>query len=123
VSETKTKIGKGLSSMHRTTSRLLGFEKFTPVSIEEFQKQVKRLKDHPDDKTYNDTISNTYSTLRSKYISLTNEEALIARMERNAHFRNMSFRVLTTLLIGFSIMLVYWVASCLGVSMPLKGIS
>jgi hypothetical protein len=123
MTDSKTPIGKGLSSMHRTTSRLLSFEKFTPVSNEEFGKQVKRLTDQPDDRTYDDTLKNSYSILRSRYLSLVNEENLIARMEKRAHLRNMLFRVLTTLLIGFSVMLVYWVASCFGIAMPLKGLS
>ena len=123
MSDSKTRIGKGLSSMHRTTSRLLDFEKIRPVGISEFNKQISRLINDPDDSIYRSTVISSYSELHSAYTSLTNEENTIARMERNAHIRNIFFRALTTLIIGFSIMFVYWVASCLGISMPLKGLS
>ncbi len=123
MSVSKTKIGKGLSSMHRTTSRLLGFEKITPTSVDEFQRQVNRMRNDLNDNTYQATVFASYANLHSSYAALTNEENTIARMERNAHIRNIFFRALTTLTIGFSIMFVYWAASCLGISMPLKGLS
>jgi len=123
MSVSKTKIGKGLSSMHRTTSRLLGFEKIKPTSIDQFQQQINRMRNDLDDNNYQAAVFASYVNLHSSYTALTNEENTIARMERNAHIRNIFFRSLTTLAIGFSIMFVYWVASCLGISMPLKGLS
>lgn len=44
-----------------------------------------------------------------RYLTVKFKESLMA----------FGFRVATTLAIGFSIMLVYWVAHCLGVPMPL----
>jgi hypothetical protein len=46
-------------------------------------------------------------------------EKAIHRIERKAHIRALIFRFLTTLLIGFGIMLVYYVAQKIGINMPL----
>lgn len=122
MAEVKRTIGKGLSAMHRTTSRFLQFEKYQPTSLEEFQKQVSLYGRSPEDNTYRITLISSFASLRTAYMAVTNEENAIARMERRAHIRNIIFRGLTTLVIGFSIMFVYWIATCLGIQMPLKGI-
>ena len=115
----KNKIGQGLSSLHHTTKRLLGFEKIDLDSIENFEKKVERLKNDPNDSSYLNQVNASYSYIHSRYHKLIEEEKLIGRMERKAHIRNTFFRGLVTLVIGFSIMLVYWVASCLKIAMPL----
>ncbi|MFN3711955.1 MAG: hypothetical protein ACK4S8_15610 [Alishewanella aestuarii] len=56
-----------------------------------------------------DYILNTAKDYDSRYIKVKFKESLMA----------FGFRVVTTLTIGFSIMLVYWVAHCLKIPMPL----
>lgn len=50
---------------------------------------------------------------------LYSEDEQIKRLEINAHFRNIIARALTTLAIGFGIMIVYWVAHKVGIPMPM----
>lgn len=63
-----------------------------------------------------------YALLHSRYSTLVKEEATIARMDRRAHIRATFFRFLTTLGIGFGVMIVYWVAGLCNVAMPLMRI-
>ena len=116
----KSKLGQGFSSFHHTTIRLLGFEKSNITTIEDFQGKALHLakSKHSDDMSL-DLVIQPYTHLFHRYHDLINEEKLIDRMEIKANLRNTVFRCLTTLVIGFSIMLVYFVASCLEISMPL----
>ena len=52
-----------------------------------------------------------------------NEEAAIKRIETSAYWRALLFRVGQTFLIGATIMLIYWIAHCWGVPMPLMKLS
>ena len=113
------KLGDGNSSLHHTTKRLLGFYKADFVNIERFNQSVDIALKDPTDKTFKNNVTGSYSKLYSQYEKLTNEEKLINRMERKSQIRNTLFKGITTLTIGFSIMLVYWVASELGIPMPL----
>ena len=65
-------------------------------------------------------LRNNYAILHQRYTKLSNAEKSINRIEGIAHRRALFYRILTTLGIGFSVMLVYYVAECLGISMPLK---
>ena len=113
------KLGQGLTSLHHTTKRLLSFKKREPDSIQLFESKVESLMASPDDKSYKDQVQVAYSILYRTYQDLIEEENLINRMEKKANIRNTFFRGLTTLIIGFSIMFVYWVASYFGIAMPL----
>ncbi len=115
----KPTLGDGHSSLHHTTKRLLSFEKNAFMSTDAFQNQFKSSLNAPTDKSFSDTVLKSYRDLYNHHQLLTNEEKLINRMERKAQIRNTLFRGVTTLTIGFSIMIVYCVASELGISMPL----
>jgi len=108
-----------LSSLHHTTKRLLGFEKKIFHSIEDFEEMVERLIEFPHTNAHKASLKGSYANIYRRYQDLIEEEKLINRMERKAHIRNTFFRGATTLVIGFSIMGVYWVASCLKIAMPL----
>jgi superoxide dismutase len=60
-----------------------------------------------------------FHSLHNKYVTVLSEEKAIERIEKKAHRRALFYRILTTLGIGFSIMIVYWVAGKLGIKMPL----
>jgi len=64
-----------------------------------------------------------YNVVYSLNQELMNQEKAIDRIERRAHIRALIFRFLTTLFIGFGVMIVYLVAQKLGISMPLSKIS
>jgi len=64
-------------------------------------------------------INSEYNKLHNLYEKLKDEEITIRRIENQAHTRALIFRFLTTLSIGFGIMLVYWVAQQLNINMPL----
>ena len=64
-------------------------------------------------------MQSDYNKLYNLCESLKDEETAIRRIENQAHRRALLFRFLTTLSIGFGIMLVYWVAQQLGIHMPL----
>lgn len=113
------KLGSGNSSLNHTTQRLLGFDKASFDNLEQFSQKVERSLKDPNDNSYKQQLLKAYGELYNHHTSFTQEEQLIDRMERKAHVRNIFFRGVTTLVIGFSIMLVYWVAGCLGISMPL----
>ncbi|EOB4247491.1 hypothetical protein ACIL2N_003357, partial [Vibrio metschnikovii] len=113
------KLGSGNSSLNHATQRLLGFNKARFDNLEQFNQMVERSLKEPSDNSYKQHLLKAYGELYNHHTSFTKEERLIDRMERKAHIRNIFFRGVTTLVIGFSIMLVYWVAGCLGISMPL----
>ena len=64
-------------------------------------------------------IRTSYGQIYGLNKELMDIEKAIHRIERKAHLRALIFRFLTTLLIGFGIMLVYYVAQEIGVNMPL----
>ena len=115
-------LGDGLSSLNHTTKRLLNFKKSEFDNITSFANSLEQLLGDPADKTYRMTVTRAYNSLHKHHELFTNEERLIRRMERNSQIRNTFFRALTTLSIGFSVMLVYWVASKLEIAMPLMRI-
>jgi hypothetical protein len=118
----KIPLGEGLSSQHHTTKRMLCFEKKTFHDEESFKNLLTTSLNDPDDNTFKNNVLCEYNKLYQTYTRLTEEESIINRMERKAHIRNTFFRGVTTLVIGFSIMLVYWAATCLEISMPLMRI-
>jgi hypothetical protein len=115
----KITLGEGHSSLHHTTERLLSFEKNSFINIEGFESHLDRSLDDPNDKSFKTLVLTSYSNLYKQHVLFIDEEKLINRMERKAQIRNTFFRGITTLTIGFSIMLVYWVAAEFGISMPL----
>lgn len=64
-------------------------------------------------------LRSTYNKVYKAFTNLSDEERSIHRIERKSHFTALIFRFLTTLAIGFAIMLVYWVAGHLSIQMPL----
>lgn len=64
-------------------------------------------------------IRTSYGQIYGLNKELMDTEKAIHRIERKAHIRALIFRFLTTLLIGFGIMLVYYVAQKIGINMPL----
>ncbi len=115
----KVTLGSGHSSLHHTTKRILSLEKNTFIDVDSFNACLTTSLNDPEDKTFRSAVLSSYSELYKDHQQLTNEEKLINRMERKAQIRNTLFRGVTTLTIGFSIMVVYWVASEFGISMPL----
>ena len=107
--------------MHATTKKLLDLDKSYPApnSPEHYEKKVTRLIGDPTDNSYKSQVINEYVRLFNIHESLVNEEETIDRMERKAQVRNTIFRGITTLVIGFSIMFVYWVAAHFNIAMPL----
>jgi len=65
------------------------------------------------------TIRGNYTVLYDIYSDLINEEKAINRIETKAYVRALFFRFLTTLGIGFGIMLIYYLAQKWGINMPL----
>lgn len=122
TSNPKPSLGQGHSSLHHTTQRMLNFKKENIENLERFEQQVERCINDPSDNTYKGQVIRSYSALYGQYQSLTDEEGLINRMERKSQIRNTLFRGISTLTIGFSIMLVYYTASKFGISMPLMRI-
>lgn len=64
-----------------------------------------------------------YKNIHENYLSLREPEKLSLRVNSKLQRSAVFYRVATTLGIGFAIMLVYWVASRNGISMPLIRIS
>ena len=115
----KIPLSKGLSSLHHTTQRIICLEKRNYINLDTFEKKLDTSLSDPADRRFRREVINEYESLYKAYSELTEEETLINRMERRAHIRNAIFRGITTLVIGFSVMLVYWVASELEIVMPL----
>ena len=74
----------------------------------------------------NNTWQKKYQELRTAYdITYTDRQALIdekkqiGEIEHSTLQRNTFYRAITTLVVGFSIMAVYWVAHYFGIPMPL----
>jgi len=65
------------------------------------------------------SIDSNYSQMAKKLKELLDEEKQIKKLERQAHTRNIIARAVTTLVIGFSIMTVYWIAHELKIPMPM----
>ncbi|TMP45734.1 MULTISPECIES: hypothetical protein [unclassified Pseudoalteromonas] len=117
----KETLGQGNASLHYTTIRMLKFHKKRFHKMDSFERM------------YNESISDegtnqeqkkghlfkAYKDLLEHHEKLVEEENLINKMERKAQIRNTIFRGVTTLVIGFSIMLVYFVAAKWGIHMPL----
>lgn len=68
-------------------------------------------------------IKGSYAKLHTLTQELLDEEKSINRIERKAHFRALIFRFLTTIFIGFGVMLVYFTAQYFGINMPLLKVS
>ena len=115
----KETIGEGNLSLHHTTQRLLKFKTKPFNDGEKFNGLLNTSLRDPSDATYKLAVNQAYNDLYDHYDRFTDEESLINRMERKSQLRNTLFRGITTLTIGFSIMLVYWVASLFGIAMPL----
>lgn len=115
----KEALGEGLASHHHTTKRMLSFKKMKIDDIEQFRDSLERALNDVGDVNFKNGVIGSYLRLYKHYHELVDEEVLINRMERKAQIRNVIFRGVTTLTIGFSIMVVYWAASELGISMPL----
>jgi len=116
-------LGKGLESLQQTTKRLLGLDKPEVKDPNQFSQWLDKWANDPKDQTYKGKAQAHYSELYRAYQSLVDEENLVKRLERSSQIRNVIFRIATTLGIGFSIMFVYWVASCWEISMPLLRLS
>jgi hypothetical protein len=112
-------IGEGNSSLHHTTQRILKFKTKKFDDSTNFNNLLETSLNNKDDKTHRMHVSRAYNELYDHYELFTDEESLIHRMERKSQIRNTFFRGITTLTIGFSIMLVYWVASVFSIAMPL----
>ncbi|WP_448565221.1 hypothetical protein [Thalassotalea ganghwensis] len=64
-------------------------------------------------------LQNNYSVVKRHLEELLDKDKQVSRLEREAHTRNIISRGITTLVIGFSIMIVYGVAHCFGIPMPM----
>jgi len=117
----KKTLGDGYSSLHHTTERLLNFKKNDFANIEAFIKayELSIFDKEANKEDRKNSLFHLYRSLYDHHHALINEEKLISRMERKAQIRNTFFRGITTLVIGFSIMAVYYTASELGINMPL----
>ena len=95
---------------------------FSPETPEAFSHSVKRLLEHQNEHTERDSneIIKQYRQLYSVHQRHTSEEQSIKRIEGQAHRRALIFRFLTTLGIGFGVMLVYYISQELGINMPLS---
>lgn len=115
------KLGKGFSSLHHTTQRLLGSTKKSVTSPEGFDQSLERLMqwDPSTRDGERDNLSHNYKDLHRVYTDLYEEEVLIKRMERNAQIRNTFFRFLSTLVIGVAVLIIYATAKELEIPMPL----
>lgn len=64
-------------------------------------------------------LKRNYSNACLHWKQAKDEDARFLTVNIKFNIQAVIFRILTTLAIGFSIMLVYWTAHCLGVPMPL----
>jgi hypothetical protein len=95
---------------------------FTPENPEAFTDSVKRLLEHQNEHDERDSnkIIKQYRQLYALHKRYTSEEQSIKRIEGQAYRRALIFRFLTTLGIGFGVMLVYYISQELGINMPLS---
>lgn len=121
-SRVKKPLGEGFSSLHHTTKRLLKFKKDNVDDIDKFKDKLDKSLNNNQNDSYKGDVVSSFVILYREYKNIIDEEALIHRMERAAHRRNIVFRFLTTLIVGFSIMFVYWVAHICDIPMPLMRI-
>ncbi|WP_299006955.1 hypothetical protein [uncultured Shewanella sp.] len=90
---------------------------------------IKDIKDQKDNQNNNGWVANlgevrqSYKRIHNLAQELLDEEKAINRIERKAHFRALLFRFLTTIFIGFGVMLVYFTAQHFGINMPLLKVS
>lgn len=98
---------------------------YTPETPESFSRSVERLLENDNQNTQRNSneIKKLYRRLYDLHEKVTSEELGIKRIEGQAHRRALIFRFLTTLGIGFGIMLVYYIAQKLGINMPLSRIT
>jgi hypothetical protein len=91
--------------------------------------ELQDIKDQKDNHMSNGWVSNlddvrvSYKRIHTLAQELLDEEKAINRIERKAHFRALLFRFLTTIFIGFGVMLVYFTAQYFGINMPLLKVS
>jgi hypothetical protein len=99
------------------------------VHLDIHKGELQDIKDQKDSQNGNGWVRNigevrqSYKRIHSLAQELLDEEKAISRIERKAHFRALVFRFLTTLSIGFGVMLVYFTAQYFGINMPLLRIS
>lgn len=79
---------------------------------------VKTFLDNPNNGTLRE-LKNNYTHACLYWKKAKDEDDRFLRVNIKFNIQAVFFRILTTLAIGFSIMLVYWTAHCLGVPMPL----
>ena len=117
----KEKLGDGVDSLHHTTKRLLTFHKKRFHDFDSFERMYNEsiAEDGTDQEQKRGHLFKAYKDLHEHHHKFVDEEKLISRMERNAQLRNTFFRGVTTLVIGFSVMLVYFTALKLEIPMPL----
>jgi len=68
------------------------------------------------------TLRSDYTGLHNLQSQLQDEENAIYRIERKSHLIALTFRFLTTVVIGLGVMIIYWVAGELEIAMPLMRI-
>lgn len=117
----KETLGKENTSLHYTTNRMLKFHKKRFHKMDSFERMYNEsiATDGTNQSQKKEHLFRAYKDLLEHHEKYIEEEALINRMERNAQIRNTFFRGITTLIIGFSIMAVYFVAAKYGINMPL----
>lgn len=65
------------------------------------------------------SLMQSHNNAYSGYKQVMDERKQINAMEHATHQKNVIYRALTTLVVGLSIMSIYWLAHCLGIPMPL----
>jgi len=93
-----------------------------PIEPDDLQNTMAQLDVNSDQKTINkvrDVVLSKYSALHKDYKEITDKEEKIFEIEGRAHWQALRFRVLTTALIGLTIMLLYWFAQSQGIQMPM----
>ncbi len=118
---TKEKLGDGVDSLDHTTKRLLTFHKKRFHDFDSFERMYNEsiAEGGTNQEHKKSHLFKAYKDLYEHHHKFAEEEKLISRMEKNAQLRNTFFRGVTTLVIGFSIMFVYFIALKLEIPMPL----
>lgn len=99
------------------------------VHLDYHKGELQDIKDRKDSSSGNGWVTNladinqNYQVIYEQYQELIDEEKSIHRVENKAHKRALMFRFLTTLSIGFGVMLVYLVAQYFDIAMPLIRVS
>lgn len=68
-------------------------------------------------------LQGSYKHTYEHFQDMSDEAKLLARLDAEAHRRAVFYRVLSTALIGLTIMGIYWLANCLDIPMPLRGLN